>query len=92
MSSAESESYQVAKPREKRRNNMPNKDMKSEYDFSKGERGKFHRPDAKFNLPIYLNDDVLDFVQKIAKKKKKDVSEVVNEMLLIEKRLVEVIQ
>jgi hypothetical protein len=28
--------------------------MKKEYDFSKGERGKFYRPDAQLNLPIYL--------------------------------------
>jgi hypothetical protein len=25
--------------------------MKPEYDFSKGERGKFYRPDAKLNIP-----------------------------------------
>ncbi|MDE0686488.1 MAG: hypothetical protein OXI63_26475 [Candidatus Poribacteria bacterium] len=28
--------------------------MKSEYDFLKGERGKFYDPKAAFNLPIYL--------------------------------------
>jgi hypothetical protein len=28
--------------------------MKKEYDFSKGERGKFYRPASQMNLPIYL--------------------------------------
>jgi hypothetical protein len=32
--------------------------MKKQYDFSKGERGKFFRPDAELNLPVYLEPDV----------------------------------
>jgi len=28
--------------------------MKDEYDFSKGERGKLHRSEARMSLPIYL--------------------------------------
>ena len=32
--------------------------MKKEYDFSKGERGKFYRPDIQLNLPVYLEPDV----------------------------------
>ncbi len=28
--------------------------MKAEYDFSKGERGKFYHPDAEYHLPIYF--------------------------------------
>ena len=43
--------------------------MKDEYDFSKGERGKFYRPDAKLNLPIYLDDEVFAFIEDIASKK-----------------------
>jgi len=35
--------------------------MKKEYDFSKGERGKFYQPDAKINLPIYLEPDVREY-------------------------------
>ena len=42
--------------------------MKEQYDFSKGERGKFYRKNAKLNLPIYLDDDVLQFVEGVAKK------------------------
>lgn len=33
--------------------------MKDEYDFSKGERGKFYRPGLKLQLPVYLHDEVL---------------------------------
>ncbi|MBM3323827.1 hypothetical protein FJY69_10175 [candidate division WOR-3 bacterium] len=55
--------------------------MKKEYDFSKGERGKFHRPGLKLNLPVYLDDEVLDFVQRIARRRKTDVSTVVNRLL-----------
>jgi hypothetical protein len=55
--------------------------MRKEYDFSKGERGKFYRPDMKLNLPIYLDEEVSAFVDKIASKKKIDRSSVVNELL-----------
>ena len=55
--------------------------MKEQYDFSKGERGKFYRKNAKLNLPIYLDDDVLQFVEGVAKKKKMDIQTVVNRLL-----------
>ena len=32
--------------------------MRKEYDFSKGERGKFYRPGIQLNLPIYLEPDL----------------------------------
>jgi hypothetical protein len=35
--------------------------MKKEYDFSKGERGKFYRAGAKLNLPVYLEPDLRDY-------------------------------
>jgi hypothetical protein len=55
--------------------------MRKEYDFSKGERGKFYRPDIKLNIPIYLDEEVSAFVDKIASKKRIDRSSVVNELL-----------
>ncbi len=55
--------------------------MKKEYDFSKGERGKFYHPDAKLNLPIYLEPDTLAFVESIAQNKNSDLSKVVNDLL-----------
>ena len=61
--------------------------MKKEYDFSKGERGKFYNKDAKLNLPIYLSDDTLLFIKKIAENRKTDMSSVVNDLLKQEKKI-----
>jgi len=55
--------------------------MRKEYDFSKGERGKFFHPDMKLNIPIYLDEEVSEFVENIASKKGIDRSSVVNELL-----------
>jgi hypothetical protein len=55
--------------------------MKREYDFSQGERGKFYRPDAEFNLPIYLDKDVLTFLSEKAKSKGVEVSQLINDIL-----------
>ena len=66
--------------------------MKKEYDFSKGVRGKFFRPNAKFNIPVYLDDKVQQFVVRIAERKRTDVSAVVNRMLRSDMELVEAIK
>ena len=55
--------------------------MRKEYDFSKGERGKFYRPDVELNLPVYLEPDVAKFVREFAKAKNVDVESVVNDWL-----------
>ena len=55
--------------------------MREKYDFLKGERGKFYRPGAKLNLPVYLEDEVMNFVERIANKKGTDISSVVNKLL-----------
>ncbi len=55
--------------------------MRKEYDFSKGERGKFYRTDLKLNLPIYLVGEVKEFVEKIAQRKRTDINSVVNNLL-----------
>ncbi|MCX7013492.1 MAG: DUF429 domain-containing protein [Candidatus Sumerlaeota bacterium] len=54
---------------------------KKEYDFFKAERGKFYRPDAKLNFPVYLDDEVREFVTRIAENTHADVSQVVNDLL-----------
>ncbi len=41
--------------------------MKKEYDFSKGVRGKFYRPN-KVQKTIRLDEDVLTYYQKLADK------------------------
>jgi len=65
--------------------------MREEYDFSKGERGKFFRSDMKLNIPIYLDDEVSAFVEKIALKKGVDRSSVVNELLKSDMKIAEVV-
>ncbi len=55
--------------------------MKKEYDFSKSAREKFYHPDMKLNIPIYLDEEVSAFVEKIASKMSIDRSSVVNELL-----------
>jgi hypothetical protein len=70
---------------------MKENSMKKEYDFSKGTRGKFYRAGVKLDMPVYLDKDNFDFIEKIAKKKKMDVSETVNEILRVDKELVKAI-
>lgn len=55
--------------------------MKEEYDFSKGERGKFYKPDLELRIPIYLQRDISDFLQKLASAKGTDVETIVNDWL-----------
>ncbi|MFM6189246.1 MAG: hypothetical protein ACKPEN_04060 [Planktothrix sp.] len=66
--------------------------MKSEYDFSKAEKGKFYHPDAKFHYPIYLEPDVEDFLTKIAQQKNIDVQVLVNEWLRSNIKLIQSIE
>lgn len=85
------EFFQVEKPLKLKRSNTVN-DMRKEYDFSKGERGKFFNKDAKLNLPVYLDEEILSFVQGIAKKRKTNVSTIVNQILRSDMQLAEVIK
>ena len=66
--------------------------MRKEYDFSKGERGKFFRPDLKLNIPIYLEEEVSAFVEGIASKKGVDRSSVVNELLRGDMKIAKVME
>jgi predicted HicB family RNase H-like nuclease len=55
--------------------------MRDEYDFSKGERGKFYNPDAQFNLPVYLEAEVLNYFTAKAKAKGVELNTLVNDLL-----------
>ena len=66
--------------------------MKREYDFSKGERGKFHRPNATLNLPVYLEPEVQARLSKAAQKRREDVSALVNRLLKREIETAEVLK
>ena len=63
--------------------------MKKEYDFSKGVRGKFYNPDAEFNLPIYLEPEIDEFINKLAVKNRVDRNKIVNSLLKKDKEIVE---
>jgi len=66
--------------------------MKDEYDFSKGEKGKFYNKDASFHLPIYLDSELESFISKIAKEQKSTITQVVNNLLFKDKELIELAQ
>ena len=66
--------------------------MKKEYDFSKGERGKFYDPDAELCLPIYLEPDIADFMRKLAGQKDADIEKLVNDWLRKNIDLIETVQ
>jgi hypothetical protein len=49
--------------------------MKPEYNFSNAVRGKFDRPNAKFTMAVYLNDQILEFFTAQAELRGVDLSE-----------------
>jgi hypothetical protein len=57
--------------------------------FSQGGRGKFYTKDSRFNLPVYLEDEVFEYLEDIARKRKTDVSSVVNQLLRSDIQLLE---
>ncbi len=63
--------------------------MKDQYDFSKGERGKFYRADAVFRLPVYLDEKVQDYLITKADAKGIDLADLVNDMLKKDIELIE---
>ena len=63
--------------------------MKDGYDFSKGERGKFHRPDAVFRLPVYLDEQVQSYLAAKADARGVELADLVNEMLKKDIELIE---
>ena len=63
--------------------------MRSEYDFSKGERGKFFKADAEFRLPIYLDADIERYLLEEAADRGVPLGEMVNGLL---KREIEMIE
>jgi hypothetical protein len=63
--------------------------MKEEYDFSKGERGKFYRPGARFKLPVYLDHEVQSYLAQRANERGVELSALVNELLRKDIELIE---
>ncbi len=66
--------------------------MKGEYDFSNGTRGKFYKTNVILNIPIYLDKDVADFVQMVAKRKRIDKQTAANRIIRNTKKTLKSIQ
>jgi len=56
-------------------------DMPAEVDFAGGTRGKFYQPNARINLPVYLDSDVQDYLAALAARKGVPLSELANDLL-----------
>ncbi len=55
--------------------------MKKEYDFSKGERGKFFNTYASKNIPVYLDSEVHRYFSQKAQDKNIELSTLINRLL-----------
>jgi hypothetical protein len=66
--------------------------MKQESDFSKGARGKFFHENATLNLPVYLDEEVQNYLQERAKAKGLEVAQLVNEILRQDIKLIEAVK
>lgn len=69
--------------------NPSNDDMPDEIDFSGGVRGKFYRPGATFNVPVYLDTQVLEYFAERAKAKGIPLNEFINQLLKKDIELIE---
>ena len=56
-------------------------DLPEEIDFSGGIRGKFYRPNARLNLPVYLDADVQAYLAALAARKGIPLSDLANDLL-----------
>jgi hypothetical protein len=63
--------------------------MKPEYNFSKGQRGKFFKANAELRLPIYLDADVQLYLTERAADKGVPLGEMVNGLLKREIQIIE---
>lgn len=63
--------------------------MRDEYDFSKGERGKFYNPESEHKLPVYIEAEVLDYFNKKAQEKGVAVDALLNDLLRKDIALIE---
>lgn len=56
-------------------------DIPEVQDWRRAERGRFYRPGATDNLPLYLDKDVLEFITQRARDRGIQPNELANEML-----------
>ena len=67
-------------------------DLPPEIDFSSGTRGKLFRPNARLNLPVYLDADVQAYLVAIASKKGVSLSDLANDLLKKEIAIIETVK
>lgn len=65
--------------------------MKKEYDFSKAEKGRFHRPRQQLQIPIYLDRDVANRLRRNRVGPLQNMSQLVNGILRKELDLLEML-
>ena len=63
--------------------------MKHEYDFSKGERGKFFRKDASLVPPVHLEPEILIYLSERAAAQGTSLNVLVNRLLKKDIELIE---
>ena len=66
--------------------------MRDEYDFARGERGKFCREGSMQEVTIRLDAEVLRYFSKIARTNGIDLDQLINDTLRKEASLVESIK
>ncbi|MBM3133709.1 MAG: hypothetical protein FJZ89_00130 [Chloroflexi bacterium] len=66
--------------------------MRTPYDFSHAERGKFYHPDTVFSFPVYLEPDVDDFMSRLADEKGLDIQRLVNDWRRVSIQLLRSVQ
>jgi hypothetical protein len=64
-------------------------DMKDEYDFSNGVRGRFYRKDSELVPPVHLEPEVLKYLQDRAAARGTSLSQLVNDLLKKDIELIE---
>ena len=55
--------------------------MRKEYDFSKAERGRFYQKGARLRLPIYLDANLQNRLQRLAQKNHEQLSALIQRLL-----------
>ena len=55
--------------------------MKAKYAFSKGTRGRFYNPDAVFKEPVYLDEEIQNYLTACANSEGIELSELINRLL-----------
>jgi len=55
--------------------------MKDEYNFSNAERGRFYHPNTQLKLPVYLDQDIENWISEKAKAKGVNLQSLVNDLL-----------